>query len=118
MVENQKHTQKINSIEAEFEASLRNLSKTLYQKNLKIWGWWSAPGFNPQYSLQNTQTHTHTHTHTHTEKTREQSAPNNQNAPIIEYIDNTVKEMSGEEFRMYIVKLICNVKDNVRSKIR
>ena len=42
----------------------------------------------------------------------------NQDTPITESIDTTVEEMSEKEFRMYIVKLVCGVKDDVRSEIR
>ena len=41
----------------------------------------------------------------------------NQDAPIRESTDNT-EEMSKKEFRMYIVKLICKVKDGTWSEIK
>lgn len=41
----------------------------------------------------------------------------NQDATIIECIDSTVEEMSEKEFRMYIIKMICIVKDDIREQM-
>lgn len=40
----------------------------------------------------------------------------NQNASITDSINNTLKEMSEKKFRMYRVKLICEVEDDVGVK--
>lgn len=51
-------------------------------------------------------------------KQGEKMPQTNQDAPIREATDNTIEEMSETEFRIYIVNLICEVKDGVNSEIK